>query len=643
MNGIGIDAPGTSQLLLGNEAIARGALEAGIGFAGAYPGTPSSEILPAIASVAKEMDIRAEWCTNEKVALESAIAASLAGIRAISSMKQNGFSVVSDLVSNLNETGIGAGLVLVICDDPGNISSSAELDTRFFYKAFKLPVLEPSSAQECKDMTKWAFDLAEELDSIVIVRSVTRISHTRENVEMGELLRREKKAYFPDVYNKRNPKKSKFTTGPGLARLPLLHQKLAKAQEKFESLSSNFNWYKGPDRAELVIITSGSCVTYSSEAVKELKLEDRVGVFKLGTTWPLPEELLKKQLSRAQKILFIEEMDPFIEGSVMELAANLPPDNPVHTFYGKRSGHIRPYGDMAADTVIEAVAKVMGITYQARDGNYDREAKELAKAAPTRPLDMCPGCPHRATFWAIKEAFRKDKRNGFVCGDIGCYSMGFGLGGFYQSRTMYAMGAGPGLANGMGKLDQFGFAQPVIGMCGDSTFFHASIPALVDAAWNRSNIIFMILDNDATAMTGFQPHPGTGKNATIETAPVINMDALCRSLGVPVEVCDPFNLKDTTATLLRLITDKSGPKVVIMRRECELQRARKEKKNPFEMHINPDICKGENCRYCQRDFHCPGLIWNQQTGKAEIDEAVCVGCGLCADICPFEAITKEVV
>jgi indolepyruvate ferredoxin oxidoreductase alpha subunit len=642
MASIELDAPGTTQLLLGNEAIARGALEAGIGFAASYPGTPASEIMDTLASIAQRIGIHAEWSVNEKVALEAAAGASFAGIRAIASMKQNGINVASDFLINLAMTGIGKGLVAVVADDPGPISSTNEQDSRNICKWMNLPLLEVSNTQDAKDITKWAFELSEELDTICIVRSVNRIGHTRGNVELGELPEREQRAYFPHIWNMFDPTLSKFATGPFPWLHNILHQKLAKAQQRFES--SPFNYYMGPDKVELLIITSGACTSYCTEAVKELKLEDNVGIFKLATTWPLPEKLVRKQLSRSQKVLFVEESDPFIERSVMELSAILPPDSPRMIFYGKRSGHIPSYGELHTDAVINTVANLMGITYQARDITYEEKAKEFSMNIPGRALNLCPGCPHRATFWAVKNALQLDGRDGFVCGDIGCYSLGFAAGGYYQSRTMHAMGSGAGVANGLGNLSQFGFEQPVIALCGDSTFFHATIPALINGIYNKSNFILLILDNSATAMTGFQPHPGTGMTGAGEPAIRINMEALCRSLGAHVEVCDPFALENTTTALLKLMAEVGGAKVVIMRRECEMVRAKREKRFPYVVHVDPDICIGEACgcnRVCTRVFQCPGLIWDREAGKSKIDEAVCTGCGFCVEICPEGAIIKK--
>ena len=644
MPDIDIDAPGTSQLFMGNEAIARGALEAGIGFAAAYPGTPSSEILGSLAPVAKNMGIYVEWSVNEMVATEAAAGASLAGVRSITAMKQLGVNVASDFLSILVMSGLGkGGFVLVSCDDPGAISSDNEEDARNYAKTLGMPLLEPGNFQEAKDMTKWLFDLSEEIDSVCMLRSVTRIAHSRGEVKLGELPKKEHKAFFDHYHDLKDIKPTKFHSHPVPPHHAALFKKLEKAQKKFET--SPFNWYVGPDKPDLLIMTCGSCWLYSRDVVKELKLDDKVGILKLGTIWPLPEQLITKYLNKSQKILFVEEVDPFLERSVMELAANLQPDSPRPTFYGKRSGHLNAYGEMDQDVLLQVIAEMTGVAYQSRDAEYAKKAEELAALyVPARSIGYCPGCPHRATFWAIKEALKLDGRNGFVTGDVGCYGLALMPTGFLQSRSHYCMGASAGLANGLGQLGQYGLDQPVLATCGDSTFFHAAVPALINGVHNQSNFILLILDNSGTAMTGFQPHPGTQVNAVGEPVKLIRMEDLCRSLGARVEICDPFDLKKTRDTLLDMMADGDGTKVVIMRRQCELMRARVEKKLPYKVHVDPDKCIGESCgcdRLCTRVFHCPGLIWDVKSGKAKIDEVICAGCGVCADICPQGAIVKE--
>jgi indolepyruvate ferredoxin oxidoreductase alpha subunit len=628
--------PGASQLLMGNEAIARGALEAGVGFASAYPGTPSSEIIGSLAEVAREMGVYVEWSVNEKVALEAATAASFAGVRAIVAMKQNGLNVASDFLMTLNLTGTNAGLVLVLCDDPSALSSSNEQDSRPIAKWADLPLLEPATFQEAKDMTKWAFELSEEIKNICLIRSVTRVSHARGDVRLGEPMPPGRAERFAPTTL------GQFTPMFPPLKHSLLHQKLNKAREIFES--SPFNWYTGPERPELLIVTCGSGWYYSLEAVKTLGLESSVGILKMGTTWPLPEKLVQQHLARTDKVLVVEEIDPFLEGNLKELVADTSPALGL-TFYGKRSGHLPSFGELDPDRVMGAVSSVLGRERVALDPDYAKKAQALTGSlVQTRMIGFCPGCPHRATLWSVKPALKLDGRGGFVTGDIGCYTMGLGPTGFFQLKTVQAMGSGTGLACGFGKLGKLGFSQPVLAVCGDSTFFHAAIPALINGVYNQSNFTLIILDNSATAMTGFQPHPGTGASAVGEPAPKVDLEGLCASLGVRVEVTDPFDLQDTTQKLLDLIQDDGGVRVLISRRKCALVRAREEKA-AYKVRVDSEKCRGESCgcaRLCTRIFQCPGLVWDSDSQTARIDEVICSGCGVCADICPASAIIREV-
>ncbi|MBW2092733.1 MAG: 4Fe-4S binding protein, partial [Deltaproteobacteria bacterium] len=591
------------------------------------------------AEVAKRRNIYAEWSINEMVALMNAAAAATAGIRSMASMKQNGTNVAMDFIATLMSNGLrgGAGLVLVNADDPGRRNSPNEQDTRSVAKMLNIPMLEPGDFQEAKDMTRWLFDLSEELGCLVMLRTVAKISHTRGNVTLGELPSREQTAHF-DLAPKIPPAIPTELHARALERLD-------RAKEMFET--SPFNSYTGPDKPDLLIMSCGASFLHAMEAVRILGMQDQVGVLKIGTIWPLPEKLIEKYLKKTQQVLFVEEVDPFVERSVMELTAGLGPSGPRPVFYGKRSGHIPSYGELTPDEVINAISKITGITYQSRDPEYAEKVQAASQEEVILRLGtLCPGCPHRASYWAIHHALKLDGREGFATADNGCMSAGYGPGGYFVAKIGGAMGGGVGLADGFGKLKRFGFTQPVIGGVGDSTFYHAGIPALLNAVWNQSDFTLVIYDNSATAMTGFQPHPGIGLTAMGEQGKITPIENICNAFGIRVEVCDPFELEKTTETILDVLRDEGhGPRVIVMRHECELQRARRET-NPYEVFINPDKCLGESCgcdRLCVRVFRCPGLKWNEKTGKPEIDEVICCGCGLCVDICPQGAIKKKVM
>jgi len=472
---------------------------------------------------------------------------------------------------------------------------------------------------------------------VCLVRSVTRVSHARGDVRLGEPMPPSREARFAPTTL------GQFTPMFVPLKHNLLHQKLNKAREIFES--SPFNWYTGPERPELLIVTCGSGWYYSLEAVKTLGLESSVGILKLGTTWPLPEKLVQQHLARTDKVLVVEEVDPFLEGNLKELVGDTFSALGPLTFYGKRSGHLPSFGELDPDRVMGAVSSVLGRERVAIDPDYAKKAQALTGSlVQSRMIGFCAGCPHRATLWSVKNALKLDGRGGFVTGDIGCYTMGLGPTGFFQLKTAQAMGSGTGLASGFGKLGKLGFSQPVLAVCGDSTFFHAAIPALINGVYNQSNFTLIILDNSATAMTGFQPHPGTGASALGEPAPRVDLEALCGSLGIRVEVADPFDLEDTTRKLLDLMRDDSGVRVLISRRKCALVRARVEKA-AYKVRVDSEKCRGESCgcaRLCTRVFQCPGLVWDSDSQTARIDEIICSGCGVCADICPASAIIREV-
>jgi len=326
------------------------------------------------------------------------------------------------------------------------------------------------------------------------------------------------------------------------------------------------------------------------------------------------------------------------------LAAEQVREIGIKTFYGKNDGALPMVGELNPDLVAATVGRILGIDPPAIPAEYGEKLRRLTEFLPKRDQTFCPGCPHRASYWGIREALQRDDRGGFICGDIGCYAMAvlFQAAGFHTAKTLHAMGSGAGIASGFGKLGPFGMTQPVLAVCGDSTFYHAAIPALINAVHQRADMTFIVLDNNGTAMTGFQSHPGLDVNAMGEAAPMVDIAALCGAMGVPVTMGDPFDLIETRETLNRLL-EEPGVKVLILKQSCALSPEKKGKKR-FLMRVDDTLCRGEACgcnRLCTRIFRCPGLLWNREGKRAEIDEVICAGCGFCAGICPAGAIRSE--
>jgi indolepyruvate ferredoxin oxidoreductase alpha subunit len=628
---------------MGNEAIARGALEAGVSVAAGYPGTPSSEIIETLAKVSKDQNLYVEWSVNEKVAMEVAAAASFAGLRSLCVMKQNGVNVGSDFLLHLALTGTRGGMVLVHCDDPGALSSANEGESRHFARMLELPLLEPGDFQEAKDMIKVAFELSEEIHNVVMVRSVTRLSHASGNVVFGELAQTEKRAYFKHGGFILDPMEGPMASLPAPHRHQQQQEKLKQVIAGFEE--STFNTYSGPAAPELLLITSSACNLYSKEAISLMGIEDRVGLLKLATTWPLPPKLMEKYLGITDKILIVEEVIPFLEENVKILATELASKIGSKTFYGKREGFIPTTNEMNTDLVVDALLKIMQIEYEAVPDAYAKRSQELAFfGAPGRDLTFCAGCPHRASFWSIHNTLQMDGRDGFVCGDIGCYSMAVLPTGFSTLKTLHAMGSGVGIASGFGKLGQFGMDQPILATVGDSTFFHAVLPALINAVHHQSDITIVVLDNSGTAMTGFQSHPGLTVDARGDEVPAIDVTRVCEAMGATVRICDPFDIDNTRQTLFELFEMK-GLKVLVLKQMCALSPEKKAKKM-YDVSVDENICLGQNCgcnQLCTRIFKCPGLMWDKDKRVSNIDEVICVGCGVCASICPSGAIQRKEV
>lgn len=632
------DAPGSVELLSGNEAIGRGALEAGVRFCAGYPGTPSSEIIDSLAPIAKGMDLYVEWSTNEKVATEAAAAASFAGLRSIATMKNAGINVAMDFLQHHNLSGIGekgGGMVVVVCDDPGGYSSSDEQDTRWLAKSADVPLLVAGDVQEAKELMKWAFELSEKFKCYCLFRSYTRLSHAAGGVKLGALPRVRKQAAYDTSY-------SVTPETPYIVELHAkAHQRLDNIREVYES--SPFNSYEGPEEPELLIITSGSGCLCAPEAVDLLNLKARVGVLRIATVWPMPTKLLERYLSRSKQALVVEDTDPFIEVHVKEVVADSCALSGRVIVHGRRSGHIAHAGEITTEAIINALGEIFEANYVSRSANYAEEAENAnEKMMVNRGAIWCPGCPHRASFWAMSRALKKFGGNGFAVGDVGCYTLDIWPAGYNVTKLLHGMGSSAGLGSGFGKLRQFGFKQPVIAVCGDSTFYHSITPALVNAIYNKSNLMVVVVDNGATAMTGFQPHPGTGFNVMGEAAPIVDIAEFCRALGCSVKTIDPFEIDATVDSMVEFL-GQEGVRVLVLRRSCELARKKSERKVPYRIYIDEEKCKGLKCSLCTKLFACPGLTFDRETGKAQIVDGVCSGCGVCVDICPHHAISKEMI
>jgi indolepyruvate ferredoxin oxidoreductase, alpha subunit len=623
----------TRQFMLGNEAIAWAAIESGVNYVAGYPGTPSSEIIQELAKQADKLGLHAEWSINEKVATEGAAAAAIAGLYALAAMKNAGLSVALDFLTHLSLTGLGSGggaMLLVVCDDPDGHSSGDETDSRWLARFAYMPLVEPSTIEEARRLVHWSFELSAKYSCQVMYRGYTRLSHASSLVEKTAVHRVPRTAYTDNS----------VTLTPYLAKAAHARtlERLKRIKKEFEA--SNFNQYSGPQSPEMVIVSSGSGVTCAQEALATLGAEGRVGILKLVTLWPFPRELVLKHLRDVPKVLMAEEVDPFLEVLVKSALADAGCGDV--RVYGRESEHIAGYGEITPDAVMSAMADLLQISTSSHLDSYRKmAAKNINPLLIPRGLAWCPGCPHRASFYAIERALKADGRQGYFTGDIGCYTLDVFPGGKSQMNLLHAMGSGAGLAGGLGQLERFGYTQPVVSLCGDSTFFHATIPALINAVHNGANFTQIILDNRATAMTGFQSHPGTGRNAMGREAPEIDIEGLCRAIGCRVEVCDPFELKKTTKTIRRLLKEDQGVRVLILRRACELVRMKDEKRIPYSMSLDQEKCRGEQCRICLTKFRCPGLVQDPVSGQIGIRQDICSGCAVCSDICPFNAISKE--
>ncbi|MFW9925686.1 MAG: thiamine pyrophosphate-dependent enzyme [Candidatus Thorarchaeota archaeon] len=608
-----------SHIMSGNEAIARGALEVGVGFCASYPGTPSTEITSELFSIAEENNIHVEWSTNEKVALEVAAAASWAGIPALSPMKSLGLNVASDFLLNLNLSGSGkGGLVIVVCDDPRGHSSSNEQDSRFYAKAAQIPMLEPSTYQEAKDTTKYAFQISQKFQIPVLIRSTTRLSHSRGLIQTAEISRKPKKTQMiPDnLYN---------VPSPHLRHRDLLN-KMEDIRREFEN--SSFNSSLTIREVELLVISSGISSLYTKEAIHYLG-SPKIHHLNLVTTYPLPMPALTRVLERVKRVLFVEENDPFLEDEIRSLAADLK-NKPQ--FFGKRTDHIPGYGEMTTDVVLNALLKLTG-------KEEKKPSTHSTNLIVERPLTFCAGCTHRNFYWAVRTVKKRLSGKLVVAGDIGCYSLGV----FYDKAmdTMQAMGSGIGVGSGLGQLKRFGFDSKVISVAGDSTFFHACLPGLINARHKNSDLTFVILDNATTAMTGYQVHPGSIDQP--ESLRRVEIENLVKAIKP-----DFFAKGDATdipalTKLLHSTVQKEGLKILLLDSICRLEEVKRKPgyRGETPVRIDEGLCKGEKCMICVSDFRCPALRWNSETGHPHVIDHSCVQCGACIDVCPHNAIMER--
>ena len=573
------------KLMLGNEAFARGLYEAGCEVASSYPGTPSTEITEAVA---KYDEVYAEWAPNEKVAMEVALGASIAGARSFCAMKHVGLNVAADPLYTAGYTGVNAGMVIAVADDPGMHSSQNEQDSRHHAIAPKVMMVEPSDSGECKEFTKMAFDLSEQFDTPVIVRLSTRVSHSQSAVELCD---RETKEHIP--YTK-NPQKFVMMPGNAIRRHPVVEERLQKIAEYAETSPLN---KLEINSSEIGVITSGISYQYAKEA-----LGDKASYLKLGIVNPLPVNIIKGFASKCKKVYVIEELDDIIETHCKKIGVEVE---------GKSIfGYI---GEISQAIVAE---KILGETV---------ETKAFKENVPVRPPVMCAGCPHRGLFYCLS------KLGVMVSGDIGCYTLGATAPLCAMDSTI-CMGASISGLHGFNKALGADAEKKSVAVIGDSTFMHSGMTGLVNVAYNATNSTVIILDNSITGMTGHQQNPTTGKNLKGDPAAAVNLEALCHALGIKsVRVVDPYKMAETEAVIREELA-KEEPSVIISRRPCALLKYVKH--NP-PLKVNKDKCVG--CKMCLK-IGCPAISIHD--GKCVIDHTQCVGCGICKEMCKLNAIEE---
>lgn len=589
------------EILSGNEAIARGAFEAGCLVACGYPGTPSTEILE---NTVNYKEINSSWAPNEKVALEVAIGASFAGGRALCTMKHVGLNVAADPLFTLSYTGVNGGLVLVAADDPGMHSSQNEQDSRNYSKAAKIPMLEPSDSQECKEFTTLAFEMSESYDTPMIVRTCTRVSHSKSVVKLGERNRS-----LPEPKLVKNAAKLVMLPGNARVRHPLVEARMIKLSEDGAAMPINRLEIRD---TKVGIITAGVCYNYVREVLPN------VSTLKLGMVHPLPHALIRKFADQVEQLFIVEELDPFIEDQVKAMGI---------TVRGKElfslCGELTPAG-------IGDAFRRLGFTPAAGSVATSPTADtEL----PPRPPNMCPGCPHRGVFYTLNQL------RAYVTGDIGCYTLGF-LPPLSAMDTCICMGASISMATGVTKVVSDLEKKKVVAVIGDSTFLHTGINGLMDMVYNQSPATVIILDNRITAMTGRQDNPASGFTLMDNPTNSIDFPLLCKALGVKnIRTINPFDL-DETKRVLQEEMNRPETSVIITNKPCVLVKREGVFQKEPAYHVDEEKCAG--CRACLK-IGCPAIEWRpagegNKKGKAHIDPQLCTGCDVCRQLCKFGAI-----
>ena len=590
------------EYVMGNGAIALGALKAGVNVACGYPGTPSSEILETLAKHPHE-GLHLEWSVNEKAALEVAAAAAYSGARALVTMKQVGLNVASDPLMSLAYVGVEGGMVIVSADDPGPISSQTEQDTRRFADFARIPVFDPASPEEAFEMIQDAFAYSEKYKTPVIFRPTTRVDHGYASVEASD-------AYVPKAYDGFQKDAGRFVIFPRLSykNHGMMEERNVRIGEDFSSYK--YNTVEGA-ASEKAVLASGISYMYAKEFLKD---HPEVKLLRVATAYPLPESFLLKALDGVKEVLCIEELSPYLEEQLLKLAGkhHLPV-----TVLGKLTSHVPAMGENSADSVAAILRSYLNIAAD----TAANDASDLPEL-PVRPPVLCAGCPHRASFYAVKRAMAGEKT--YYCGDIGCYTLGNSMP-LDMVDTCLCMGAGVTMAQGFSHIDHDGKAFAFIG---DSTFFASGITGVVNAVFNEADITICILDNSTTAMTGHQPHPGTGINLMGHDAGKISIPKILEGIGLQkVVTVDPLDLDKAIATVKECAAIK-GVKAIIFKSPCIAIERSKKKCTVTESCIN--------CKKCIRETGCPALTL--AGGKVVIDTLLCTGCGLCRQVCPVKAI-----